>query len=79
MRSVKLLFGILIVVLISAGIASRVGVASVDISEENVLFLPIVMVPCWPSDQPVGALPGQPAPVFCTDFSKGPDLSLIHI
>jgi len=27
---------------------------------------------CWPSDVPVGALPGQPLPVFCNNFGNGP-------
>jgi hypothetical protein len=31
---------------------------------------------CWPNDLPVGAVPGQPPPVFCSIDEQGPDTSL---
>lgn len=30
---------------------------------------------CWPTDLPVGAITGQPVPVFCTIVNRGPDTS----
>lgn len=33
---------------------------------------------CWPTDIPTGAIPGQPAPVFCTISNYGADTSTEH-
>lgn len=30
---------------------------------------------CWPTDLPIGAIAGQPAPVFCSIVNRGPDTS----
>jgi hypothetical protein len=38
------------------------GSASPDMRKS---VLPIVMLSCWPKDVPLGALPGQPQPVWC--------------
>jgi len=32
---------------------------------------------CWPTELPVGAIPGQPAPVFCSIVNSGPDTSTV--
>jgi hypothetical protein len=37
---------------------------SIQIEEED---------PCWPYNLPVGAIPGQPEPVFCKISEQGPD------
>lgn len=42
---------------------------------ETLVFLPQIDIPCWPSSLPVGAIPGQPLPVFCRINQQGPDTS----
>jgi hypothetical protein len=44
-------------------------------SETFRLFLPSILSPCWPSSLPVGAISGQPLPVFCRSSTQGPDTS----
>jgi hypothetical protein len=37
------------------------------------IYISLIIKPCWPDTLPVGAIPGQPPPVFCSINESGPD------
>lgn len=72
-----LVFALVIIVWLIPEITMRPAQAQTVPTATPVFTPTITLVPpvCWPTDLPIGAIAGQPAPVFCRIVNLGPDTS----
>src|SRR5262245_12769101 len=72
--SITIAIGIVVLLLMVNLVQRTMGNSSGDVtSDMRKSLLPIVQQSCWPHNVPLGALPGQPLPVWCyPTLASGP-------